>query len=48
MIKRAVEAKRSHLENGTEPQEPQLSEAEKETLKGTSNNQGAIVRARGR
>src|SRR5260370_6326158 len=29
LIKRAVEAKRSHLENGTEPQEPQLSEAEK-------------------
>lgn len=29
LIKRAIEAKRSHLENGTEPQEPQLSEAEK-------------------
>src|SRR5271169_409384 len=29
LIKRAIVAKRSHLENGTEPQEPQLSEAEK-------------------
>jgi hypothetical protein len=29
LIKRAVAAKRSHLENGTEPLEPQLSEAEK-------------------
>jgi hypothetical protein len=29
LIKRAVQAKRSHLENGTEPQEPQLSEAER-------------------
>jgi len=29
LVKRALEVKRSHLENGTEPQEPQLSEAEK-------------------
>lgn len=29
LIKRAVQANRSHLENGNEPQEPQLSEAER-------------------
>jgi hypothetical protein len=29
LIKRAIGAKRSHLENGTEPQAPQLSESEK-------------------
>lgn len=29
LIKRATDVKRSHLENGTEPQEPQLSDAEK-------------------
>ncbi|HEV3160875.1 MAG TPA: GIY-YIG nuclease family protein [Xanthobacteraceae bacterium] len=29
LIHRAIAADRSHLENGTEPQEPQLSEAEK-------------------
>ncbi len=29
LIRHAVNAERSHLENGTEPQEPQLSEAEK-------------------
>jgi hypothetical protein len=29
LIDRAVKTKRSHLENGTEPQEPSLSEAEK-------------------
>jgi hypothetical protein len=29
LIRHATTAKRSHLENGTEPQEPQLSEAEK-------------------
>jgi hypothetical protein len=28
-VKRAVEAQRSILENGTEPQEPALSEAER-------------------
>src|ERR1017187_1005175 len=29
LIHRAIKADRSHLDNGTEPQEPQLSEAEK-------------------
>src|ERR1700692_2576967 len=29
LIRRALAAKQSHLENGTEPQEPALSEAEK-------------------
>jgi len=29
LIQRAIKADRSHLENGTEPQAPQLSEAEK-------------------
>ena len=33
LIKRASEANRSHLDNGNEPQEPQLSEAEKADTK---------------
>jgi hypothetical protein len=33
LIKRAVATKQSHLENATEPQEPQLSEAEKADTK---------------
>lgn len=34
LVKRAVEASRSHLENGNEPQEPRLSEAEKADTEG--------------
>lgn len=33
LIKRAMEAKRSILENGNEPQEPSISESEKEDMK---------------
>jgi hypothetical protein len=34
LIRRALSAKQSHLENGTEPQEPSLSEAEKADTQG--------------
>ena len=33
LIQRALDAKQSHLENGTEPQEPALSEAEKADMR---------------